>query len=304
MEAGSLNGWLVVVLHMHIPFVANADPMAEEWLYQAAAESYIPLLNIMNRLVAGGKSPKLTIGITPTLTEQLGSEKFRESFPGYLRRKMELALSDAFAFRNENMEMSFRARQWEEYYWSILYAYEHFFNCDLLDAFRRMQDSGHIEILASAATHAFMPLLSRPSSIRAQIGTGAETYERCFGRRPAGFWLPECAYRPGIEDYLADEGIRGQERRTCAAFCRQGFRHTRKKLSVCRQAGRNRRRLRCGAFRTLVVRRSRMALFGHGKSARESNNVRRHGVGVYRSGASRPGPAPRGIIVERYRHAR
>lgn len=196
------------MLHLHIPFVLQSDPMAEEWLYQAAAESYVPLLNIINRLVARGCSPKLTLGVTPPLAEQLHSAHFRESFTDYLRRKMQAAFNDALAFRNTDPELSFLARRWEEYYWSILYAFEKFFDRDIVGALRRLQEDGHIEIITSSATHAFMPLLSRHSSIRAQIGMGVRTYERCFGRRPAGFWLPECAYRPQIEDYLDEEGIR------------------------------------------------------------------------------------------------
>ena len=208
MATESKRGWFVNILHLHIPFVIDSDTMAREWLFQATAESYIPLLNIMSRLIANGKSPKLTLGITPPLAEQLASDHFREAFTDYLHERMESALHDALFFRNTNIEISYLARRWEDYYWSILYAYEKFFNRDILGVLRRWQDEGHIELIASAATHAFMPLLSRPSSIRAQVSTGVETYERHFGRRPAGFWLPECAYRPGLENYLDEQGIR------------------------------------------------------------------------------------------------
>jgi 1,4-alpha-glucan branching enzyme len=34
-----------------------------------------------------------------------------------------------------------------------------------------------------------------------------ETVARHMGRRPRGIWLPECAFRPGIDRVLADEGI-------------------------------------------------------------------------------------------------
>jgi 1,4-alpha-glucan branching enzyme len=208
MHQAASKGWFVGVLHLHIPFVFQSDPMAEEWLYQATAESYIPLLNIINRLVAQGRSPRLTLGVTPPLAEQLSSDQFRESFIAYLRRKMQSAFNDALSFRNSEPEISFLARRWEEYYWSILYSFEKFLNQDIIGALRRLQEQRHIEVITSSATHAFMPLLSRPSSIRAQIGVGVETYERRFGQRPVGFWLPECAYRPGLEDYLEQEGIR------------------------------------------------------------------------------------------------
>ena len=67
---------------------------------------------------------------------------------------------------------------------------------DLLASFRQFQDEGQIEIIVSAATHAYLPLLGLDSSINAQIGQGVATYRKHFSKEPAGMWLPECAYRP------------------------------------------------------------------------------------------------------------
>jgi 1,4-alpha-glucan branching enzyme len=98
---------------------------------------------------------------------------------------------------------------------------------DLVGAFRALQDAGHIEILTSAATHCYLPLLGTDAAVSAQVRQGAASYRRHFGRDPRGFWLPECAYRPryhwqppvqsfqtpeptlrrGVEEFLADEGI-------------------------------------------------------------------------------------------------
>src|SRR5262249_15882238 len=66
---------------------------------------------------------------------------------------------------------------------------------------RQLQDEGSLEIITSAATHGYLPLLGRDSSINGQIETGLRSYERMFGRKPAAFWLPECGYRPA---YIAD----------------------------------------------------------------------------------------------------
>src|SRR5206468_12776695 len=63
----------------------------------------------------------------------------------------------------------------------------------------RLQNRGRIEIIVSAATHGYLPLLGRDESINAQIATGIASYRRHFGRGPRGIWLPECAYRPGYE---------------------------------------------------------------------------------------------------------
>jgi 1,4-alpha-glucan branching enzyme len=76
-------------------------------------------------------------------------------------------------------------------------------------AFRELQDSGYLEIMASAATHAFLPLLQQfPEAQRAQIQIGCDNYREMFGRDPRGFWLPECGYAKGTDALLQEANIR------------------------------------------------------------------------------------------------
>jgi 1,4-alpha-glucan branching enzyme len=87
-------------------------------------------------------------------------------------------------------------------------AFVHRYSRNLLHAFRQFQDANAIEIIASAATHAYFPLMQHnPTAVAAQIRIGVEEYRRFFGRPPRGFWLPECAYYPGVETFLTQEGI-------------------------------------------------------------------------------------------------
>ena len=101
----------------------------------------------------------------------------------------------------------------------IKHAFDVRFNRDIIGAFRRLQDDGYIEIITSAATHGYLPLLSRDSSIIGQIKTGISSYKRLFGRAPNAIWLPECAYRPayitengkqrpGLETFLAENDLK------------------------------------------------------------------------------------------------
>jgi 1,4-alpha-glucan branching enzyme len=79
---------------------------------------------------------------------------------------------------------------------------------NLVSVFRRLQETGKVEILASAATHGYLPLLAAdPGAVRAQVQVGIETYKHLFGKPPNGFWLPECGYAPGIDDVLAEYDI-------------------------------------------------------------------------------------------------
>jgi Glycosyl hydrolase family 57 len=37
--------------------------------------------------------------------------------------------------------------------------------------------------------------------------SGVRHYEEVFGKKPRGFWLPECGYYPGVGEVLKDFGI-------------------------------------------------------------------------------------------------
>ncbi len=63
-----------------------------------------------------------------------------------------------------------------------------------------------MELVASAATHAVLPLVATDAGRRLQVDTGLRSHRRRFGA-PAGFWLPECAYEPGLDQLLAEHGI-------------------------------------------------------------------------------------------------
>jgi 1,4-alpha-glucan branching enzyme len=120
------------------------------------------------------------------------------------------------------------AEHWRAWFRQTLHQFTEIYDRDIVGAFRRLQDAGLIEIITSAATHGYLPLLLTDSAVKAQVETGIESYVRHFGRRPTGFWLPECAYRPryhwnaplenyqtaepvmrrGIDEFLSNSGIR------------------------------------------------------------------------------------------------
>jgi 1,4-alpha-glucan branching enzyme len=80
---------------------------------------------------------------------------------------------------------------------------------NMVEGLKYFQDQGQLEIITCAATHGFLPLLrGHEEAVKAQIVTGLESHENFFGRKPKGFWLPECAYEPGMDQFLSDEDIR------------------------------------------------------------------------------------------------
>ncbi|MBC7323730.1 MAG: DUF1957 domain-containing protein, partial [Moorella sp. (in: Bacteria)] len=80
---------------------------------------------------------------------------------------------------------------------------------NLINAFKKFQDAGRVEIITCAATHGYLPLLMiHPEAVQAQIAVAVSQYQKFFGREPRGIWLPECAYAPGIDDLLKKYNIR------------------------------------------------------------------------------------------------
>jgi 1,4-alpha-glucan branching enzyme len=192
-------GSFTFVLHAHLPYVMAHGrwPHGMDWLNEAAAESYIPLLNLLTRLIESGHSPRLTLGLTPVLCDQLADEDFKTEFREYLDLKILSAEEDHHAFDTWNRkEMAHMSLWWRDHYRQIKEDFQGRYNRDIIGAFRRLQDQGHLEIITSAATHGYLPLLGLDDNVQAQIRVGTEVYRGHFGRRPRGIWLPECAYRP------------------------------------------------------------------------------------------------------------
>jgi len=221
-------GSFCLVLHSHLPWVLNHGvwPHGTSWVNEAAAETYIPLLQELYKLIDDGYHPKMTLGLTPVLCEMLRHPSFIEDFMGYLDEKIAAAEHDQKDF-TENKYVDGRIRLskwWREYYERVKDDYTHRFNKDIVGAFKKLQDMDLLDIITCSATHGYSPLLSKDSSIDAQFKTAVDNYKRHFGRPPTGAWLPECAYRPGyrwknpitgeefdrpgIEYFLAKNGLR------------------------------------------------------------------------------------------------
>ena len=81
---------------------------------------------------------------------------------------------------------------------------------NLVNAFKHFQDAGNLEVITCCATHGYLPLMDveRQASVRAQVKVGVDMYQKVFGKKPVGIWLPECGYNPGDDEILKKEGIK------------------------------------------------------------------------------------------------
>ncbi|MEY2556965.1 MAG: 1,4-alpha-glucan branching enzyme [Verrucomicrobiota bacterium] len=204
------SGHLALVLHAHLPFVRHPEHeefLEEEWLFEAITETYLPLIAMMRRLLENGVPFQLTMTVTPTLCAMLQDQLLRDRYVHYLDRSIDLAAREMERNRDDE---PLRALS-EFYRTNFSDARFRFLECggDLPSEFRKLQGEGCLEIMATAATHGLLPLLqASPEAVRAQILIGCAAYRDTFGADPAGFWLPECAYAPGLETIMQEANLR------------------------------------------------------------------------------------------------
>ncbi len=200
MRRSSPQGELAIVLHTHMPYVEGFGtwPFGEEWLWEAIAGSYLPLLDLLD------DGAPLTLSLTPVLCDQLEApgvgERF-ESFVDDVRRHTHA--QDIEGLREGGHETLAREleRSWGEYEHVLERFRER--GGDLLGALGR-----HAQ-WTSSATHAVLPLLATDVGVRAQVQTGVDSHRARFGERWAGgFWMPECAHAPHLEPLLEEAGVR------------------------------------------------------------------------------------------------
>ena len=203
---------LALILHAHLPFVRHPEHehfLEEDWLFEAITETYIPLLQTMRRLLNDSVPFKLTMSLTPTLCAMLRDQLLCERYIRHLEGLIDLTAGERKRNRNhpELHELS-------AFYFNLFSETRRFFiddiQCDLPMAFRQLRETGALEIIASAATHGLLPVLQQqsPEAVRAQVLVGRDVYRDIFDAEPAGFWLPECGYGPGIDRILQEANIR------------------------------------------------------------------------------------------------
>ena len=194
----SPSGYLTFTLHAHLPYVVNHGtwPHGMEWLLEAAAETYLPLLRMLGRLERDGIALHCNLNLSPILLEQLSHPVFIAEFPRYIDRKIVAAREDEAYFSSMGEHgYAETARFWQRFFVDSLDQFQ-YLNGDIISSFRHFNDRGLLEIITCGATHGYMPLLGTDESVRAQVRMAVKAHERHIGEHPKGIWAPECGYRP------------------------------------------------------------------------------------------------------------
>jgi len=203
-------GYLCLVLHAHLPFVRHPeydDFLEEDWLYEAITETYIPLLDAFDSLDRDGADWRMTMSVTPTLAAMLSDPLLQYRYVRHIDNLIVLAGKEIERTRWQP-QFNHLAHMYHSRFQRCRDVFVNQYNYNILNGFRRFFDSGKLELITCAATHGFMPLMHNAKAMRAQIEVGAREFERHFGRRPQGIWLPECGFIPGVDELLRDAGIR------------------------------------------------------------------------------------------------
>ncbi len=188
---------LSLVLHTHMPYVEGFGtwPFGEEWLWEAIATSYLPLLDVLDE-----HPGRVTVSITPVLADQLEAPAALERCLAFLR-EIRPASHDLDLAQLKQGQTPFRL--------ALQYSAKRY--SDAADALERR--GGLLDAFAphvswtSAATHAVLPLLATDAGIRLQVETGVEAFRHRFGGWGGGFWLPECAHAPWLDARLEEAGV-------------------------------------------------------------------------------------------------
>jgi 1,4-alpha-glucan branching enzyme len=193
-----MRGRLAIVLHSHMPYVEGYGtwPFGEEWLWEAMASSYLPLLGLLR------DGAPLTLSLTPVLCDQLEAPGVPDRFRAFLAemRRTTHALDAEGSRGTGRADLADEIERAAGDYERALRDHDEI-GGDLVAAL------APYAAWTSSATHAVLPLLATTAGVRLQVRTGIESHRARFGGWRGGFWLPECAHGVWLDALLEEAGV-------------------------------------------------------------------------------------------------
>ena len=220
-----------LVLNAHFPFVkdyvvppkrdsqAEAEPppredaalgldSAEESLFfEAISETYLPLLEVLDRL-EGDRIPfRLGLSISPILGQMLCDDLLMKKYSAHLDRQIAFGVREIERLGSEG-EKAVLAKHYLDQAIDRRAAFCTRYEGNIINALNHYRRKEKIEILAAPATHAFLPFLCRfPESVQAQMEVGLSFFRYAMGVSPRGFWLPGLGWAEDLDWFLKAYGL-------------------------------------------------------------------------------------------------
>jgi 1,4-alpha-glucan branching enzyme len=199
------SAYLALVLNAHMPFVRRPEYprfLEERWFFEALSETYLPLLRVFRSLEADGVPFHLTLSVSPTLSAMLGDKVLGDRYVEYLDAQLRLAAAEE-ARVGGDPAFGPLARMYRALYRADKDDFIELYARDILGAFDYFYKKGRVELMTSGATHAFLPIFrDNPEAVTAQVETAIISHRKAFGKHPAGFWLPQLGWFPGVGEIL------------------------------------------------------------------------------------------------------
>jgi 1,4-alpha-glucan branching enzyme len=199
------SGYLALVLNAHMPFVRRPEYprfLEERWFFEVVSETYLPLLRMFRSLESDDVPFHLTLSVSPTLSAMLGDKVLSDRYAEYLEAQQRLA--DAEEARvGGDPAFGPLARMYSALYRADREDYQGLYGRDILGALDYYYKKGRVELMTSGATHAFLPIFrDSHEAVTAQVETAIISHRKVFGKNPAGFWLPQLGWYPGVGEVL------------------------------------------------------------------------------------------------------
>ena len=164
-------GKIIFLMHAHLPYVHHPEFkrfFEENWLFEAIAETYLPLVQAMRRLLEKGIPGTLNLSVSPPLIEMLSDESLIKKFSEHLKRQLELIEKEVA--RNAGTDLESLSRFYLSRQQTLIDLWENRIHHDLLAEFLELEKAGKLNLLTCVGTHPFLPAYqSDPASIRMQL---------------------------------------------------------------------------------------------------------------------------------------
>ena len=181
--------------------------LEENWFFEAMAETYLPIVQMLYRLEEKGVPGTLNLSVSSALLAMLTDASLLEKFTRHLHKQKELIAKEKARLADDPERLpvvDFYSRRQD----SLIDYWERICNCEIVPSLKRLSECGKLTLLTCVGTHPFLPAYqSDMTAIRLQLGVTVRAFEAAFGWKPKGLWLPECGYFEGLDSVLAEFGF-------------------------------------------------------------------------------------------------
>ena len=204
-------GKVHLLLHAHLPFVREPSYdrfLEENWFFEAMAETYLPIIQMLNRLEEKGVPGTLNFSVSSVLLAMLTDRSLLDKFSRHLHKQLELLEREKIRLQNDSEKMEVVNFYYRRQI-ALINTWERDCSCEIVPALKRLEQIGKINLLTCVGTHPFLPAYQNDvEAIRLQLKITVRAFEDAFGKKPRGLWLPECGYFEGLDAILAEYGFK------------------------------------------------------------------------------------------------